>query len=104
MTELPMILATICLVLLWCGISVFSGYAIWDSSPMLGVVVGAILLILGASVCWDIVSDMQDPNPNITLKQADWECSESDIYLMPVMIGKVIVNQPRTVCVEWSRK
>ncbi|UPT53355.1 hypothetical protein [Synechococcus phage Ssp-JY38] len=40
----------------------------------------------------------------VTLVKHEWECTDTERRMVPVLVGKVLVPTPRTVCVEYRRK
>lgn len=66
---------------------------------MLVVVIPAALL-LGSIVL--VCSYFDSKNPCITLKESEWHCAHTRTIMVPVIVGKVIMEQPRTICDTWE--
>ncbi len=65
------------------------------------IVAGAVAIavtLIGYAVWWEA-----QPHETYQLDARLWSCSDTDVRLTPVLVGKVTMMSPRTVCVEYRR-
>ena len=77
-----------------------------SESDLTGSIIVAVAVLLLGALGWVFYTDSQ--RPTIELKKAEWECvkSEQRTSLMPMLVGKTTILQPRTstICVEYRRR
>lgn len=87
--------------LLWFGICALGVYmAVEDRSLIIGLA-SVVLLAIGAGfavIFWDDAHAT-----TIVLDESDWTCTDTRSFMQPVMVGKVLVSQRRTMCIEYRR-
>ena len=42
------------------------------------------------------------PDNEIVLEESKWHCTKTETIMVPVLVGKVIISQPREVCTTWE--
>ena len=62
------------------------------------------LITASAFICFIIYAIWQDStNPKIEINKSEWECVKIETRMIPMLVGKVVVPQPRRECVEYKR-
>lgn len=64
---------------------------------IIGAVAIAVALI-GYAVWWEL-----QPHQSYELDARVWSCTDTEVRLTPIIVGKVTTMSPRTVCVEYRR-
>lgn len=64
-------------------------------------VICALLVLAGIGGAMAMSEEAQ--SDHYLLPVNEWSCTDTDIVVMPILVGKVIVNQTHTVCVEYRR-
>lgn len=65
---------------------------------VVGVLTLAALALLGMALYAAIFSE------TIVLIEEDWTCTATAERMQPLPVGKIIVQSPQTVCVNYARK
>lgn len=65
----------------------------------------AMSLIIGVFfICFIIYAIWQEStSPKMELNKSEWECVKTETRMIPMLVGKVVVPQPRRECVEYKR-
>ena len=76
-----------------------NGFTLMELLSVVAIVAVAVAVV--AAVGHDANS------PTVTLKVSEWRCTQerTEIVLVPMLVGKIIVQQPQTqtVCSRWER-
>ena len=74
-----------------------------DDSIILSLI--KLMLIFGIPifVVIALLSYADSKDPHIVLNKNEWSCSRSHTILVPVLVGKIIVQQPSEVCDVYER-
>ena len=70
----------------------------WDDNTFIflfkcGVLFGLPVVLVIGTLCYISASD-----PHIMLNKRDWQCTHSHTALVPTVVGKVIISEPREIC------
>lgn len=63
----------------------------------------SIACVLGMGVIIGVLSLFDSPTHYITLDERDWHCTTTQTLMVPVLVGKVLIPEPRTVCTTWEK-
>ena len=62
------------------------------------------LIAASAVICFIMYAIWQEStNPKMELNKSEWECVKTETRMIPMLVGKVVVPQPRQECVEYKR-
>ena len=68
------------------------------------IIATAVTLLIAAFVCLMVYGIWEEStSPKIDLNKSEWECVKTETRMTPMLVGKVVVPQPRQECVEYKR-
>lgn len=68
------------------------------------IIATVVILLIAAFTCLMVYAIWQEStSPKIDLNKSEWECVKTETRMVPMLVGKVVVPQPRRECVEYKR-